>query len=200
MRKRVLGLAALAGALALAGPGAATAADAGSEETRTERSTQSSQRLLAANSPYLLAQINRYRTETWHWQRLMGKRLTPTTNSAAKSRKPSYRQWVLKLWKQRAARERRIAQNPPRRSAWLCIYRHERHPLQGWRTRTGNGYYGGLQMDISFQRSYGGWLLARKGTADRWSPIEQIWVAERAYRAGRGFYPWPNTARYCGLI
>jgi hypothetical protein len=25
-------------------------------------------------------------------------------------------------------------------------------------------------------------------------------VAERAYRSGRGFYPWPNTARACGLI
>jgi len=27
-----------------------------------------------------------------------------------------------------------------------------------------------------------------------------MWAAERAHRAGRGFYPWPNTARYCGLI
>ena len=42
-------------------------------------------------------------------------------------------------------------------------------------------------------------LLARKGTADRWSPLEQMWVAEHAYKT-RGFYPWPNTARYCGLI
>lgn len=25
-------------------------------------------------------------------------------------------------------------------------------------------------------------------------------VAERARRSGRGFYPWPNTARECGLI
>ncbi len=30
--------------------------------------------------------------------------------------------------------------------------------------------------------------------------VEQMWVAERAHRSGRGFYPWPNTARYCGLI
>ena len=200
MRTRGLGLAALVGALALAGPGTAAARDAAAEDVQTERAAQSSQRLLAANSPYLLAQIRRFRAETWHWQRLMGKPLSPSTNSAAKSRKPAYRQWVLNLWKQRAARERRVAQAPPRRAQWLCIYRHERDPRQGWRTRTGNGYYGGLQMDISFQRTYGGWLLARKGTADRWTPIEQIWVAERAYRSGRGFYPWPNTARYCGLI
>ena len=55
-------------------------------------------------------------------------------------------------------------------------------------------------MNIAFQRQYGGHLLQRKGTADRWSPVEQMWVAERAYRSGRGFYPWPNTARSCGLI
>ena len=71
---------------------------------------------------------------------------------------------------------------------------------QGWATRTGNGYYGGLQMDISFQRTYGPELLRTKGTADRWTPYEQMWVAERAYRSGRGYYPWPNTARSCGLI
>src|SRR5205085_646291 len=61
-------------------------------------------------------------------------------------------------------------------------------------------YYGGLQMDLGFQRTYGRYLLARKGTANHWTPLEQMWVAERALRAGRGFYPWPNTARYCGLI
>ena len=61
-------------------------------------------------------------------------------------------------------------------------------------------YYGGLQMDLSFQRTYGPRLLRRKGTADHWTPVEQMWVAERAHRSGRGYYPWPNTARYCGLI
>jgi hypothetical protein len=55
-------------------------------------------------------------------------------------------------------------------------------------------------MDVSFQSNYGGILLTRKGTADNWTPLEQMWVAERAFRSGRGFYPWPNTARYCGLI
>jgi hypothetical protein len=69
-----------------------------------------------------------------------------------------------------------------------------------WSINSGNGYYGGLQMDISFQRTYGGELLRRKGTANRWTAAEQMWVAERAYESGRGFYPWPNTARSCGLI
>ena len=55
-------------------------------------------------------------------------------------------------------------------------------------------------MDISFQRTYGAEILRRKGTANNWSALEQMWVAERAHRSGRGFYPWPNTARSCGLI
>jgi hypothetical protein len=78
----------------------------------------------------------------------------------------------------------------------LCIHRGE----GGWNAYTGNGYYGGLQMDLSFQRSYGGYLLRLKGTANSWSPYEQMWVAERAFKSGRGFHPWPNTARACGLI
>ncbi len=70
----------------------------------------------------------------------------------------------------------------------------------GWRTLTGNGFFGGLQMDLSFQRTYAPELLRTKGTANRWSALEQIWVAERAYRSGLGFRPWPNTARSCGLL
>ena len=93
-----------------------------------------------------------------------------------------YLRWVRELWRGRAAKAERAAQNPPHRRQWLCIHRFERHPEQGWATRTGNGYYGGLQMDISFQRTYGGELLRRKGTANRWTPAEQMWVAERAYQ------------------
>lgn len=92
---------------------------------------------------------------------------------------------------------------------WLCIHRYEKDPDQGWATNTGNGYYGGLQMDIDFQRAYGPKVLGfpdaetmfkKKGTANKWAPREQMAVAEYARRSGRGYYPWPNTARYCGLI
>ena len=41
---------------------------------------------------------------------------------------------------------------------------------------------------------------AKWGTADNWPAWAQLQAAVRAYRAGRGFYPWPNTARACGLI
>jgi hypothetical protein len=153
----------------------------------------------AAGSKYLIPQIDRWREETWRWQRLMAKPRTHSNFSARESLSPDYREWVLRLWKKRALRARRQALNPPSFSKWLCIFRHERHPRHGWRTNTGNGYYGGLQMDIAFQRRYGWWLLRRKGTANRWTPIEQIWVAERGRRV-QGWYAWPSTARYCGLI
>jgi len=56
-------------------------------------------------------------------------------------------------------------------------------------------------MDRSFMQSYGSDMIRKYGGyANVWSPLDQMIVAERAYRAGRGFYPWPNTARYCGLI
>ncbi len=153
-----------------------------------------------SNRADVVAKIDDFRIETWRWQSLMGKPRTPTAYSERRARSAAYRAWLLDLWRKRAALAERRAANPPHRSGWLCIHRYERHPGQGWSTRTGNGFYGGLQMDISFQRAYGNELLRTKGTADRWSPLEQMWVAERAHRSGRGFYPWPNTARYCSLI
>lgn len=83
----------------------------------------------------------------------------------------------------------------PHRSQWMCI-----HSYEGSWTDPNAPYYGGLQMDWAFMRAYGPEFLARWGTADHWPPVIQMYVAERAYSAGRGFYPWPNTAHYCGLI
>ncbi|HEU5363174.1 MAG TPA: hypothetical protein VFU56_07505 [Gaiellaceae bacterium] len=80
--------------------------------------------------------------------------------------------------------------------AFLCIHRYE----GAWNANTGNGYYGGLQMDVGFQTRYGADYLRRWGTADNWPSWAQVHAAVRAYRSGRGFYPWPSTARVCGLI
>jgi hypothetical protein len=131
-----------------------------------------------------------HRHEVWRWQRLMGRPLTrdlpdPPAEEAAK----------LAAWKSLAAQVRSRAQHPPHERQWLCI-----HHFEGAWNDPGPPYYGGLQMDLGFQRAYGGQLLRRKGTANNWTPLEQMWAAERAHRSGRGFYPWPNTARYCGLI
>jgi hypothetical protein len=134
--------------------------------------------------------IRYYRRETWHWQRTMGRRLTWGLRSSPRDPKGK-----VAAWKRVARKMRRTAQNPPHKAGWLCIQRYE-----GSWTDGGAPYYGGLQMDLGFQQTYGLALLRRKGTADRWTPLEQMWVAERAHRAGLGFYPWPNTARSCGLI
>lgn len=76
----------------------------------------------------------------------------------------------------------------------LCIHRHE----GSWHDR-GAPYWGGMQMDRSFMRSYGPWLYRRKGTADHWTPHEQLHAAYRGWKA-RGWNPWPRTARMCGLL
>jgi Transglycosylase-like domain len=168
------------GALSIAQPAPATASS-----TRIDR---------------LENEIDALRAETWRWQALMRKPRTPSTFSERHAESHGYIKWVHSLWQRRARIAKRQAANPPHRNDWLCIQRHESHPAQGWGTYTGNGYYGGLQMDLGFQRTYGYDLLRRKGTANKWTAVEQMWVAERAYRDGRGFYPWPNTARSCGLI
>lgn len=81
-------------------------------------------------------------------------------------------------------------------SAFDCIHKYE----GAWDANTGNGYYGGLQMDTDFQSHYGRDFVKRWGTADNWPEWAQKLAARRAYKSGRGFYPWPNTARICGLI
>jgi hypothetical protein len=165
-------LIALAFALAAVQPSAAAASRAVEPET------------------YLVKRIRQYRTTTVHLQSMMGKPTTLRRVGRVSLRK------AHTIWRRRAVRTRkRFLQGPAHKSAWLCIHRYEGAWSDG-----GSPYYGGLQMDISFQASYGSRLLATKGTADNWTPLEQMWVAERAYRSGRGFYPWPNTARYCGLI
>ncbi len=104
-----------------------------------------------------------------------------------------------KVWRKRFKPLRAIHRKDPRErfarwDAWMCIHKHE-----GPWNDPNAPYYGGLQMDLTFQRAYGRYLLRTKGTADNWTPIEQVAVAERAYRTRR-FTPWPNTARACGLL
>jgi hypothetical protein len=100
---------------------------------------------------------------------------------------------LAEQWAQREHSAWRLAHHPPALGTWNCIHHYE-----GSWTDHGAPYWGGLQMDYSFQSTYGGWLLRHKGTADNWTPLEQVWTAVRAWRV-RGFSPWPNTARDCGV-
>jgi hypothetical protein len=79
---------------------------------------------------------------------------------------------------------------------FMCIHHFE----GAWTSNTGNGYYGGLQMDVSFQTRYASDFMSRWGTADNWPAWAQVEAAVRAFQSGRGFAPWPNTARFCGLL
>ena len=127
----------------------------------------------------------------------MGVRLTPDERAGAhvdeRVRRPAR---ATQDWKRLARRTvTRLAQHPPQLHAWLCIHRYE-----GSWTDTGDPYWGGLQMDISFQRTYGGWLYRHKGTADHWTPLEQIWTAVRAAHDPGLLALAQHRERFCGLM
>ena len=160
----------------------------------TVSSSTASRKREAKAIAYWHHRIHSSRVETWHWERVMG---VPRVHALPARRLASASTGRLRqlsaLWHEREHRAWRHAHHPPRLADWLCIHHYE-----GAWNDSGGPYWGGLQMDISFQQEYGAWLLRTKGTADRWTPIEQIWVAVRAWRT-RGFSPWPNTARACGV-
>lgn len=112
---------------------------------------------------------------------------------------------AFRLWQERSASAalavaahamRRAQISSGLRQAFLCIHRFE----GAWDSNTGNGYYGGLQMDEHFMSLFGGRFVRRWGTADNWPAWAQLETAVRAHEAGLGFTPWPNTARLCGLL
>jgi len=130
----------------------------------------------AAALAYLGGELRHYQRLTWYWQRLMGVRETHSSGRVLAVMAVSDIQRAVTLWRTRALVAHRRAQHPPHLRGWLC-----------------------LQMSLWFQQRYGWRLYRTKGTADHWSPLEQIWTAERAVHIS-GFWPWPNTARICGLI
>jgi hypothetical protein len=183
-----------------------TAADAFAEESPPPTTVTAPTATEPAPPPNLWAET--WKTRRLRRQALWLKLVTRRLSSLMQRDKPylhrtrsdfhsllRYRTWLRDAWRLRAARARFRAHHPPHLQEWRCIHRHE-----GPWTDPNPLYYGGLQMDLAFQRTYGRGLLRRKGTADHWAPYEQMWIAERALRAGRGFYPWPWTARTCGLI
>lgn len=153
--------------------------------------------------------LRRLRLETWHWQNVMHRQITqtlPGIRTSLASVRTERERYSLLIRRWRRLRDLVVAasHHPPYRAQLLCIYSYEKNrdrsrgPV-GWQSNSGNDYYGGLQMDISFQRTYSPYLYRQKGTADRWSPLEQIWTAGFAVPS-RGFSPWPRTARACGLL
>jgi hypothetical protein len=102
---------------------------------------------------------------------------------------------ILKYAKNAHHRAHYKAKHPPMLWAWMCIHRHE-----GSWTDPNAPYWGGLQMDKAFMKKYNPKLYYSKGTADHWTPLEQVWTAVKAaFWKGRGFGPWPNTRIPCGV-
>lgn len=80
---------------------------------------------------------------------------------------------------------------PPHYDTWLRLAQCESRGR--WDINTGNGYYGGLQFNLTSWRNVGG-----TGYPNQASAIEQMWRAERLLDL-QGWGAWPSCARQLGL-
>ena len=109
--------------------------------------------------------------------------------------------WCPLAWRERAEarrarhREREARREAARRSSREAMWRRVAScECPSWTCDTGNGYQGGLQMDSTFQATYGSEFVRQYGGAHRWPVWAQMRAADRAYES-RGLGPWPR----CGL-
>jgi hypothetical protein len=142
----------------------------------------------------VLGQIKQARDTAWYWADVMQAPRAHYSASAERTHSLRYRLWQLRLWQGRAQAAKWRAAHPPHLAAWLCIHRYE-----GSWTDPNAPYYGGLQFSSWFEQTYNAALYRSKGDANHWTPLEQMWTAERGWKDS-GFRPWPTTARYCGLL
>lgn len=155
--------------------------------------------------PGIVKGINYHRHVTWRLQSKLGlSKIKPSTRHFTSC---AYATWVNGYWNKLAKHFRKLLSQHRTlfagggdMAAWLCIHRYE-----GSWTDSGAPYWGGLQMDIGFQETYGSDFMHKWGTANNWPIWAQIEAARRARdgyngHGGRGYNPWPNTAHYCGLI
>lgn len=186
----------LACGLLLACAGLTTAAAAAVTKTTATTSTKTAQSAHRQQSTlaYWSRHIRRFRAGTRRWLTVIrGRPAASASRSLSAAHSLGGLRRLALVWRHREHAAWWRANHPPDLRGWLCIHHYE-----GSWADSGGPYWGGLQMDLSFQATYGGWLLRHKGTANHWSALEQIWVAVRASRT-RGFSPWPSTARSCGL-
>ena len=156
-------------------------------------------RLSSGVTSSLLSQARHYAksqvAQTWRCQDSLEHSRTKAGHPGYRSPSLAYVRWVGKKWHHRGALCYHKLHHPPHLADWLCIHSHE----GAWNDNTGNGYYGGLQLNMEEMQTFSPHLLKRKGTANNWSDYEQIWGGERD-RQVRGWSPWPQTARMCGLL
>lgn len=163
---------------------------------------------VAKACPGIVKGVYYYRNRTHYFESKLDRSWSRSNFNASRVNSCSYALWVAHLWAHRAAKTRSaylemLAEIKRQRQSegaltpdWACIHSYE----GAWNANTGNGYYGGLQMDYNFMSKYGPEFLANWGTADNWPVYAQVTAANRAKNSGRGYWPWPNTARLCGLL
>lgn len=100
-------------------------------------------------------------------------------------------------WHARSHRYKlRLIRRAPVYAALACIHSYE----GSWDAYSPAGpYYGGYQMDPSFEASYGPGYVQLWGDASNWPAAMQTAAAYRATRSV-GYTPWPNSAALCGLL
>ena len=112
-------------------------------------------------------------------------------------RHPERRGFYLRWWQRQHRRAISLERHYPWTQAWyqaaMCVHQGE----GAWNSNTGNGFYGGMQFDYTTWLSNGGGRFAEY--AHLASPLEQLTVTWWTWQR-RGWYPWPNTARACGLL
>jgi hypothetical protein len=153
--------------------------------------------------------IRQYRRSAEKWAQIRGAhipRLRPRALAAAGL--PALRHLLVE-YRKLDNQQRLLTQHPPHLADWMCIHHYEASWHYDKDAPGHNGKYDdGLQMDLTFQNDYAHRLLYSHGvdrfgnpiwTGDHWTPLEQIWTAEKAQKT-RGFWPWPNSARLCGLL
>ena len=135
------------------------------------------------------------RAETRHWLTVMNGR--PPATSRARSRAPlsAGSPAPAALARPGAHRDTGVAAREASAlpARWLCIHRYE-----GSWADSGSPYWGGLQMDLSFQQPVRRLAPPPQGHRGSLEPARAD-LGRGARRRVRGFSPWPNTARDCGL-
>jgi hypothetical protein len=100
--------------------------------------------------------------------------------------------WHLRAHKYRAELRLRA----PVYADLACIHGYEG---SWWSYSPAGPYYGGYQMDPTFEQHYGADYVAIWGDANNWPAPMQTAAAYRA-TLEVGFSPWPSSAAACGLL
>jgi hypothetical protein len=88
-----------------------------------------------------------------------------------------------------------LRRRAPVYAALACIHSYEG---SWWAYSPAGPYYGGYQMDPTFEAHYGADYLSLWGDASNWPAPMQTATAYRA-TLEVGYSPWPTSAAACGL-